>query len=128
FLAAAQVGPTLQYLKLSVRAVWEPMYSLAYSLKPQYLLTLVWPRAFGDPLTPGFALFPSEFFEMLGLYLGLVPFALAVAGLVRSRSRAAAGLWLLLAVGVLLSLGAHDPLYPLLASALRLDFLRVPAR
>ena len=128
FLAAAQVGPTLEYLRQSIRAVWEPFFSLGYSLKSQYLLTLAWPRAFGDPFQHGFALKPSEFFEMLGLYLGLVPLALAAVGLARVRSRAAAGAWLMIAAGLFLALGANNPLYVRCQSVLALDFLRVPAR
>ena len=128
FLAAAQVAPTLEYLHNSIRAVWSPAFSLGYSLKPAYLLTLLSPHAFGDPFQRGFGLLPSEFFEMLGLYIGLAPLVLALAGLALGRSRAAAGVWLLLAAGLALALGEHNPLYPRLEGALGLDFLRVPAR
>ncbi|MBI4422717.1 MAG: hypothetical protein HY554_03255 [Elusimicrobia bacterium] len=128
FLVAAQVVPTLEYLTLSVRSVWSPGYALGYSLPPRYLLTLLWPRAFGSPLEPDFPLPPSEFFEMLGLYLGLAPLALACLGLARARGRPAAGLWALLFAGLFLALGANNPLFAPLQAVLKLDFLRVPAR
>lgn len=128
FLAAAQVLPTLEYLGLSVRKIWDPGLALGYSMRPAYLATLLWPNALGNPFQPSFALYPSEFFEMLGLYLGLAPAALAAYGLYRARGRAAAALWAVLFLGLFLATGENNPLYLSLQKTLRLDFLRVPAR
>lgn len=128
FLAAAQVLPTLEYLRQSVRSVWNAGLALGYSLEPRFLFTLLWPRAFGDPFEPSFSLMPSEFFEMLGLYLGVVPLALAAFGLAKLRGRGAAAVWALVATGLFFALGQNNPAYLALQSAFKLDFLRVPAR
>jgi len=119
----AQAGATLQFLSHSVRAYWNGAFSLGYSLKPSYLLTFIYPNAFGNPLRPGFGLFPSEYFEMLTAYIGLIPFLLALLGLTRSRA-----LWALIAAGIFFGLGQNNPLYVPLQKLLGLDFLRVPAR
>lgn len=125
FLAAAQVAPTLEYLRQSVRAVWDPGLALGYSFKPSYFLTLVAPNAFGDPFT---AEFPSEFFEMMGVYLGLIPFGLAAWAFATLRGRRAAAVWALVAAGLFFGCGDRNPGYLALQAALKLDFLRAPAR
>lgn len=129
FLAAIQALPTLEFLAHSVRARWESAYSLAYSLKPLYLLTLLWPAFLGTPFRPGFDLFPSEFFEMLSGYIGLVPLGLALLGLAGTRRSAAPWpIWALAGCGLFLALGSNNPLYAHLQRALGLGLLRVPAR
>ena len=122
-IAAIQVLPTLEFLGHSVRAHWISAYSSGYSLKPAYLLTLISPGFFGDPLKGNFGGYPSEFFEMFRLYIGIIPLALALAGLVRNKA-----LWALLGAGIFLALGQNNPAYGLLQRGLGLDFLRVPAR
>lgn len=125
FLAAAQVAPTLEYLKQSVRAIWDPGLALGYSFKARHLLTLLWPASFGDPFTLEF---PSEFFEMAGLYIGLVPLGLAAWGLATLRGRRAAAAWALIGAGLFFGFGDNNPGYLALQGLLRLDLLRVPAR
>ncbi|MBI4346304.1 MAG: hypothetical protein HY553_05590 [Elusimicrobia bacterium] len=125
FLAAAQVVPTLEYLKQSVRAVWNPGLALGYSFKASHLLTLLWPASFGDPFKLEY---PSEFFEMAGVYIGLVPAGLAAYGLAGLRGRRAAAAWALVGTGLFFGFGDNNPGYLALQSVLRLDFLRVPAR
>lgn len=122
-LAAVQALPTLELLRLSVRSYWEGAYALGYSLQPGRLLTLLHPNAFGNPLQPGFPLYPSEFFELLTVYIGLLPLALALYGLPRRPALLA-----LAGAGLFLALGERNPLYPALSRWLGLGFLRVPGR
>lgn len=119
----SQVGATLQFLSHSVRAYWGAAFSLGYSLKPSYLLTLIYPNAFGNPFQKDFALYPSEYFEMLTVYIGLIPLFLALVGLTISGAP-----WALIAAGIFFGLGENNPLYTPLQRFLGLDFLRVPAR
>jgi hypothetical protein len=119
----AQAGATLQFLSHSVRAYWGAGFSLGYSLKPSYLLTFIHPNALGNPFQKDFALYPSEYFEMLTAYIGLIPLFLALVGLTVSRAP-----WALIAAGIFFGLGENNPLYVPLQKFLGLDFLRVPAR
>ncbi len=125
-LAGLQALPTWSFLSRSVRAHWDPSFTLAYSFSVKYLRILLDPGAFGTPRDPAFAFYPSEFFEMLSLHMGLIMLPLALAGLFR-KDRAAA-LWLLIAAGFFLALGQNNPAYAWMQKAFRLDFLRVPAR
>lgn len=122
-LAALQILPTWHFLKESVRAVWDPSFSLGYSLRPSYLLTLLWPDFFGNPLAATASVLPSEYFEMLRLNFGLAPLGLAALGL-----SAAAWPLAVCAAGLFFALGQWNPLYTFLQGALGLHFLRVPAR
>ena len=122
-LACGQVWPTLQFLAHSVRTQWSAGYSLGYSLRPEYLATFAYPDAFGNPSEAGFRLFPSEYFEMLTGYIGLIPLCLGAAGLSRSRAPLA-----LLACALFFALGQNNPAYVPIQKLLRLDFLRVPSR
>lgn len=119
----AQAGATLQFLAHSVRTQWNPGYSLGYSLKPSYLWTFLYPNAFGNPSDAAFSLFPSEYFEMLTAYIGLIPLILAVAGLVKNRT-----LWAMLGAGLFFALGQNNPAFLPVQRVLALDFLRVPSR
>ena len=125
FLAAVQVAPTLEYLRQSVRAVWNPSLALGYSYQAKFFAPLVWPGAFGGPFE---AEFPSEFFEMMGVYVGLAPFLLAAWALWGLRGRRAVAGWALIAAGLFFGFGDHNPAYLALQSSLKLDFLRAPAR
>lgn len=126
---AAQWVPTLEFLGRSVRAHWTSLYASAYSLEAKYLGTLLWPDAMGNPLNAGFRGYPSEFFEMAGLYSGLVPVALAALGLWRlRRSQAAAGILALAAAGLFLALGVNNPLFRPWLETPGFGSLRVPAR
>ncbi len=114
-LSAAQVLPTLELSGQSLRTGGLPLReALSFSLDPRLL---------GRALLPGYsrALF-SEFVA----YLGVVGFALAVAGLKRRPEQLA--LLALAALGLGFSLGVFDPLYALLAAFPPFNLFRAPAR
>lgn len=96
--------------------------ALAYSLPPPVLGEMVLPKFLGDPHAFsdadfwGRAYFPEGYPYLVSLYLGL-PVLVLAAGAGR-----AARLWLLAALGVVLSLGSYGPLDLLPESA------RLPVR
>lgn len=102
---------------------------LSYSVALPVLLEGVLPRFFGDPHTfTEIGFWGQPFFHggtpfFLSLYLGPVVLLLAVQAGIRERR-----LWALLAIGLLLGLGSHGPLEPLLVGVARLLPLRVPAK
>jgi len=124
-LAAVQWLPTLELLRGSNRASWPEQFRAAYSLRPHDLLLWLSPGSLGTPLNGGWKDAVSVFYESGGVWLGCVALALAAAGLLRPLSRR--GSILLVALGVLLALGANGPLAPLL-NAPGFSFLRTPSR
>ena len=120
-LAAAQLLPTLELSRLSVRSGGLPYNEAAsFSLKPTLLL-----KAFLPPLlwTPPF----SEYVA----YVGLIGLALAGLGAwtVVRRRRAGVEMLVLALLGVFLALGAYNPIYYLLYKLVPgFDLFRAPAR
>jgi hypothetical protein len=94
-----------------------PEVALSYSTPAPVLLEAVLPRFLGDPHTfseVGFwgqPFYPGGSPFFLSLYLGPVVLLLAACAGWRGRAR----LWALAVLGVLISLGAHGPLAPVLA-------------
>jgi hypothetical protein len=94
-----------------------PEVTLSYSAPVPVLVEAVLPRFFGDP--HGFSdvgfwgqpFYPGGAPFFLSLYLGPVALLLAACAGWRGRLR----LWALAALGVLISLGAHGPVGPVLA-------------
>lgn len=125
FLVSVQFIPTWEFLAHSLRAHWSSLYSLGYSLKPAYLLSFLSPSFLGNPFQKDFALLPSEFFEMLTGYIGIVPLGLGLLGLLSLKSKTAPAL---AAAGLFFALGENNPLYLFIQKFLWLDFLRVPSR
>jgi hypothetical protein len=105
-----------------------PDVGLSYSAPLPVLLEAAFPRFLGDPHTFGDVgywgqpFFPGGSPFLLSLYLG--PAVLLLAGCAGWRGRAR--LWGLAGLGVLISLGAHGPLGPILAPLMRP--LRVPVK
>ena len=121
-LAAALASPALfgaaAMLAGSARGRgFAPEVALSYSTPPPVLLEAVAPRFFGDPHTFsnvgywGQPFYPGGSPFFLSLYLGPVVLLLAACAGWRGRAR----LWGLAALGVLVSLGGHGPLGPVLA-------------
>ncbi len=120
-LAAPQLLSTYELTRLSERAGGlTGSFFTSFSWHPALLATLVWPFLLGNP-------YPTVSVE-LAAYLGILPWLLAAATLLMRRDRvtlffAGAGL-----IGLLLSFGEWNPLYPWLARVPVLNYFRVPAR
>ena len=106
-----------------------PREALAWSAHPVTLADTILPRFFGDPHTFtdrglwGQQFFPDGYPYLLSLYVGAGVLLLALlAGPLAVRAR----LWACVALGVLVALGVHGPLSPLLSMALR--HFRVPLK
>jgi hypothetical protein len=123
-LSAAQVLPTLEYLRASPRVSGVDMQTaLTYSFWPWRLAGLIAPDLFGNP-AHGFFWGYANFWED-AVYIGLLPFALSIVALVawfrrRREVRAALPrfpfglLAACLPVVLLLALGSNTPVFPLL--------------
>ena len=131
-LAALLSAPAL----LGVRALVEgtaraagfsPDVSLGWSTTPVVLLDMLLPRFFGNVHSPtdegfwGQPFFTSGYPYLLSLYLGPAVLLLAFRA-----GRGASRLWLAAALGVLLSLGSHGPLGPLVLVVMH--SFRTPAK
>ncbi len=120
-LAAAQLLPTLELSRLSVRSGGLPYNEAAsFSLKPTLLF-----KAFLPPL-----LWPPPFSEYVA-YVGLIGLALAGLGAwaVVRRRQAGVEMLVLALLGVFLALGAYNPVYYLLYKLVPgFDLFRAPAR
>ncbi|OGO47561.1 MAG: hypothetical protein A2Z30_06600 [Chloroflexi bacterium RBG_16_64_43] len=123
-LAAAQVLPTLEYLRASQRASGiDIQTALTYSFWPWRLAGLIAPDLFGNPargLFWGFANYWED-----AIYIGLLPLGLSLVALIawlRRRREAQASLprfpfgllAICLPVALILALGNNTPLFPLL--------------
>ncbi|MFI5266249.1 MAG: YfhO family protein [Chloroflexota bacterium] len=105
-LAAVQLGPSLEFLRGSERSVY---LGEGYGYAWRQLLGLLVSGADGDK----------------GMYLGVLPVLLGIAGLVFGRNRRLAVCWLAASVlGLLLALGDTTPLYSLLFSHLGFGLFR----
>ncbi len=109
-LAAAQLLPTAVYLLQSQRAGGAPAWALDYSLWPWHFITLIAPNAFGTPAHGdywGFGAFWED-----AMYVGMLPLLLALYALRRGKPRRAVS-WALvvLALGFVLALGKHTPVF-----------------
>lgn len=120
-LAGPQLAAGWQLSQLSDRAGGlDSAYFTSFSFHPLMAVTYLMPFIQGNP-------YPDGSVELMG-YIGLLPLALAGAGLVFSRRRLKwflAGLGLL---GFLLACGKWNPLYALLLRIPVLNLFRVPAR
>ncbi|OGS05332.1 MAG: hypothetical protein A3G41_05295 [Elusimicrobia bacterium RIFCSPLOWO2_12_FULL_59_9] len=126
-LSAAQYLPTLEFLSQSVRTKWPSVFSAAYSLHWTHLLTALNPNAMGNPINGSFYDFPSEFYEMAILYIGLIPLVLGIYGLWKAKQQ---GLLLavVIAAGLFLALGTNNVIFPQITSVPPFKLMRVSAR
>lgn len=120
-LAAAQILPTAARLPDSPRAGGLPYATAtAWSTPPWRLIELLEPRAFGDAardeedLYFGWGLHDKDFPLLTSIYPGLLVTLLGCSALLRGPLPRRAAWAALGAVGLLLALGRHLPLYPLL--------------
>ncbi len=124
-LAAMQWLPTREFLAHSVRSHWPAAFSLGYSIDWPALATWISPGAWGDPLRRTYLGAPSVFFEGSGLFLGVVGLGLAAWGL---RRRPRVRRLSLIAAGLFIAAGAHNPAYRWLLAHSPLSWLRTPSR
>lgn len=124
-LTVAQWIPTGEFAGHSIRLDWPRAFALGYSIDAASLWTWVRPNALGNPLDGTWAGVPSVFFETTGVFIGWAGLAAAAVGLLKGRSRAAA---LLIALGILLALGGHNPLYRFAVEHGPAGWLRTPSR
>ena len=129
-LAAVQLLPTWELSRLSIRARGLPFNErVSFSLSPLYLARAVLP-GFADPV-------PPEHIEHVA-YVGIAALSLAALSITQSpisnlRPHSALRIphsaFLILILGLLLSLGLYNPLYLLLARFVPgFAHFRVPAR
>ena len=122
-LAAVQLLPALSGFSEIGMYARDFKEGQRWSLEPLRLLDLVVPQPFAAPAAPApVALFGLSEFQSLwadSLFVGAPVLALAWAGLRRSpRRREAWLLFALAAVGLVIALGSHTPVYELMQRAL----------
>lgn len=135
-LAAAQILPTVELMRLSVRRGGLPLdEAQLFSLHPAELVGLVWPAPFG-------ALFPVEDFWgkfvldgpydnpwSITHYVGLPIVVLAAYGIRASKRRMRFGVAAAALAFLVVAFGRHAPVYAILHAALPLfDAFRYPAK
>jgi hypothetical protein len=119
-LAAAQLLPTLGRLADSPRIGLSPRVATTWSMPPQRLVEIVFPRFFGDPKrdTEGFYfgwnLNDRDYPYVESLYPGLLLAVLGASALLRGRIPRRAAWLLAFAAGCLLAFGRHAPFFGLL--------------
>ena len=134
-LAAVQLVPTLGRLADSPRQNLPASYVTVWSLPPQRLAEVVFPRFFGDPVRSSEGLFfgwhlnDLDYPYLESLYPGLLLALLGASALLRGGIPRRAAWGLAAGAGLLLALGRHDPLYEVLRRAVPgLAILRFPER
>jgi len=134
-LAAVQLVPTLGRLADSPRRDLPAPYVTIWSLPPERLAEVVFPRFFGDPARSSDGLFfgwgidDLDYPYLESLYPGLLLAVLGVSALLRGGIPRRAAWALTFAAGLLLALGRHDPAYEGLRRAIPLlGLLRFPER
>jgi len=117
-LAAVQLLPTAGRLAGTVRSGGlAPAEATLWSVPPQRLAEIVFPRFFGDPSRQGEGLFfgralhDLDYPYVVSIYPGLLVTLLGVAALCRWPVPRRAAWALCLAAGAFLALGRHNPLY-----------------
>jgi hypothetical protein len=134
-VAAVQLLPTLGRLADSPRKGLPAWHATLWSMPPERLAEIVFPRFLGDPTRNlegvyfGWKLEDRDYPYVESIYPGLLLAVLGAAALIRSRipRRAAWGLAFL--GGIFLALGRHNPLYEALREAVPvLAVLRFPEK
>jgi hypothetical protein len=116
-LAAVQLLPTLGRLADSPRQALDDRHATLWSLPPQRLAEVVFPRFYGDPARAGEGLFfggkisDGHYPYVESLYPGLLLAVLGAAALLRSGIPRRTAWLLALGAGVFLAFGRHNPLY-----------------
>ena len=117
-LAAVQLIPTGELVRLSTRHRVSEAFLFEDALPPSHLLTLLLPLAFQD--TGGW-----RSVDEFHAYMGVAPLLLAGAALIRGRGPRIMTAAILLVLAIPLALGLYRPLLGWIPG---LEFFRVPAR
>ncbi len=133
--AAVQLLPTLGRLADSPRRNLSSPIATFWSMRPERLIEVVFPRFFGDPallqegLFLGWRLNDRDYPYVESLYPGLLLAVLGGSALLRSRVPRRAAWAVCFAAGCFLALGRHNPLYAGLREAIPLlAVLRYPEK
>jgi hypothetical protein len=135
-LAAVQVVPTFLRARDSARAAGlGERESAVWSTQPLRLVETLFPHLYGDPardeedLYFGWRLHDHAYPLLLSIYPGLLVTLLGLAGLLRHGSPRRLALGAGVAAGILLGVGRHEPLWPVLHRLIPfLDQLRYPEK
>lgn len=128
FLASIQILPTLELMASGARiSTVGYRFATQYSLRFPLLALFLWPDLVGSP-AEGTYQGPPFYWEYVG-YVGLIPLALALAGVARFRRGRASYLVLLVVVSLFMALGRNTPVFWIVSKFLvGLTHFRVPAR
>ena len=125
-VAGVQLLPMAELVALSTRQDSSYGFASAYSWSPGYLLTLLIPNFFGEPVRTGY--WGDGIYDEIIFYVGVLPLILALLGL-RLRHRLTHFLAALGLVGLLLAMGPYTALHPLVYRFVPLfRVMRAPAR
>jgi hypothetical protein len=134
-LTAVQTLPALGRLVDSPRQTLDAKQAMSWSLPPQRLVEVIWPRFFGEPARAPEGLFfggelsDGQFPYVESLYPGLLLAVLGAAALLRGRIPRRSVWGLAFGGGIFLALGRHNPLYAGLRRAVPvLAVLRYPEK
>jgi len=136
-ICAVQLLPTAEYLSQSQRvSSVEYNFAMNYSFWPWHLLNLLSPLFFGCPATGDYWL-SSSYWED-AIYIGLLPFLLALSAIVNNRKRARNHdsyknlIWMLVLVfciAFVFALGRNTPIFPWLYHNIpTFNMFQAPAR
>jgi hypothetical protein len=124
-LAAVQLFPTLQLVQASSRiAAADYAFSSRFSWPVGYLLTMLVPNFFGEPVHTGY--WGEELYDELVFYVGILPLLLSLLALRLRRGR----FWAALAgFSFLVAFGSYGVLHRVLVQLIpAFGALRAPAR
>ncbi|MCE5230436.1 YfhO family protein [bacterium] len=112
-IGAVQLLPSADFVAQSARQRPSYEFSSTFSFPPENLLTLLVPRFFGcEPEQgPGAYWGYGNYWEM-SVYIGLLPLALVVPGLMAAPRRRRVALASCAAIFLVLALGSYTPLFP----------------
>lgn len=130
-LAAIQLLPTLEFTRYSTRTGGVSYAFATYdSLNPKEMLAFLIPDVFGNPVDWSYWRSAEfwHFWESCG-YVGILPLLLVfVKSRENEHKKMKLFFILLIVISLFLSLGKHNPIYPLIYNLPGFDRFRIPAQ